>query len=361
MLIALFTTANAQTFTIEGTVAGTRPDGLVIKIQQLDNKVYDMIDGENIIVKNNAFTLTGEASSEFTIAILSAEDNSLRPVIVALEPGVIKVHLDTISTVSGTTANDDFSLFNNLTVRKMKKMQEIRQDFDDAAANKTITPELKSELEGKYRQVSEEVRADSYSFLKRNIANGLGEFLFITSANQLNLEQIKELIALSRPQFRDSELIKEVTASLQEQKATDIGGTYMDITLKDPAGKDIKLSDYVGKSKVVLIDFWASWCGPCRKEMPVVVDAYAKYKAKGFEVVGISLDESKDAWTRAIKSMNMTWPQMSDLGGWKSKAATLYNIKSIPATILVDENGKIIAKDLRGDALLSTLESLLGE
>ena len=121
----------------------------------------------------------------------------------------------------------------------------------------------------------------------------------------------------------------------------------------------MKLSDYVGKSKYVLIDFWASWCGPCRAEMPTVVEAYTKFHDKGFEVVGVSLDNEKDAWVKAIAELKMPWPQMSDLKGWESEACAVYHVQAIPANVLVDEQGNIIAKDLRGEDLLNKMGELL--
>ena len=113
----------------------------------------------------------------------------------------------------------------------------------------------------------------------------------------------------------------------------------------------MKLSDYVGKGKVVLVDFWASWCGPCRREMPNLVEAYAKYKDKNFEIVGVSLDQDGAAWKEAIKKMDMTWPQMSDLRFWQSEGAQLYAVNSIPHTVLIDGSGKIIARGLHGEEL----------
>ena len=141
--------------------------------------------------------------------------------------------------------------------------------------------------------------------------------------------------------------------------ATEPGNTFIDISLPGPQGQMVSLKDYVGQHKLVLLDFWASWCGPCMREQPNVVKAYELYHGKGLEIVGVSLDKDKASWLAAIEQTGQKWPQMSDLKGWDCQGAQLYNIQSIPANVLIDEHGKIVAKDLRGDALLEEIESRL--
>ena len=129
--------------------------------------------------------------------------------------------------------------------------------------------------------------------------------------------------------------------------------------MQTPDGQNVKLSDYVGKGKVVLVDFWASWCGPCRREMPNLVEAYKQYKNKNFEIVGVSLDQNGDAWKAAIEQLNITWPQMSDLKYWNCEGAQLYAVSSIPHTVLIDGEGTIIARGLHGEDLQKKLAEVL--
>lgn len=156
------------------------------------------------------------------------------------------------------------------------------------------------------------------------------------------------------PNDNSVKMFHSVVASMQ---ATTIGQTAPEINLPSPDGKEIALSSL--KGKVVLIDFWASWCGPCRKEMPNVVAAYAKFKKKGFEIFGVSLDKERERWVEAIAKDGITWPQVSDLKQWQSEVVSLYNIQGIPYTVLLDKDGKILAKNLRGEELEKKLAEVL--
>ena len=155
-----------------------------------------------------------------------------------------------------------------------------------------------------------------------------------------------------------NEPVADTTVETTEP-ATETKTTYTDISLPGPQGQTVKVSDYVGKNRLVMIDFWASWCGPCMGEMPYVVKAYEMFHDKGLEIVGVSLDKDKASWLAAIEQTGQKWPQMSDLKGWDCEGAALYGIQSIPANVLINEQGEIVARDLRGDALLEEIESRL--
>ena len=153
--------------------------------------------------------------------------------------------------------------------------------------------------------------------------------------------------------------MKEFVAFVEKSKSTAVGQVAPEIALPDPDGKVIALSSLRGK--YVLVDFWAKWCGPCRRENPNVVKAYHQYKDKGFEVFGVSLDRTKEDWLQAIKQDGLVWTHVSDLKYFQSQAAADYNINAIPFSILVDPQGVIIAKNLRGPALEKKLEEVLNK
>lgn len=174
------------------------------------------------------------------------------------------------------------------------------------------------------------------------------------------LKQIKQDFPQTAEAKRMDEIIPVVEKQAEAQKLQSKmkeGAAFPDFDEKDLEGKPLSIANY--KGKVVLIDFWATWCGPCVAELPNVIDAYKKYHDKGFEIIGISLDQERDALTNFMKKQGMTWKQYFDGKGWQNKLAVQYGIHSIPATYLLDGEGKIVAKDLRGEALSAQLAKLL--
>ena len=185
------------------------------------------------------------------------------------------------------------------------------------------------------------------------------EVAFITMLslfNQFQLAINKQLKTQYKSEYPKSAYSKDFLSTLR-QDAPDIGDIAPNIVMADTLGKTVSLESFRGK--VVLIDFWASWCGPCRMENPNVVRAFNKYKAKGFTVLSVSLDNNKEKWMGAIKKDNLTWTHVSELKGWETSASRMYQVTGIPATFLIDKDGKIVARNLRGPALEDMLEKLL--
>lgn len=209
-----------------------------------------------------------------------------------------------------------------------------------------------------YTRLASQKEARILEIIKENSNNMIPvAFIDRNLAYSLDYEQLKQLCSSSNAFFNHPvmEVPKQLLANMEKHA---IGKLFTDMTIPDMNGKERKLSEWIGKGKYVMIDFWASWCGPCRQEMPNVVENYKKYHAKGFEIIGISFDRSAEPWKKAVEQMGMTWPQLSDLGYWQSAAAGVYGINSIPASILFDGEGKIIATNLRGEKLGEKLQEL---
>lgn len=222
------------------------------------------------------------------------------------------------------------------------------------------SPELIGELRQKALKVLEKKTETTWAIVRENKDNLIPVFFIKDMAYNLEYDELKEVCNPSNAYYNHAvmDLPKKLLASLEKRAP---GSMYTDMTINDLDGKARKLSEWVGKGNYVMIDFWASWCGPCRQEMPNVVANYEKYHKKGFEIVGISFDQKADAWKKAVDQMKMSWPQLSDLGGWQSAAAGVYGVNSIPASILLDGTGKIVALNLRAEKLGERLKEIYGE
>src|SRR5699024_10820666 len=175
------------------------------------------------------------------------------------------------------------------------------------------------------------------------------------------MEHVNPLIE-KYPWLAEAKDIKEnVNKELMAAKKTEIGAKFIDINQETPDGDKVSLFEVLKGKKYVLVDYWASWCGPCRAENPKILEVYNEYKDQGFDVYAVSLDDKKERWIQAIEADNLPWHQVSDLKGWKNDASQYYNITAIPSNFLLDEEGKIVAKNLRGDSLEKELKKLYQE
>ncbi len=244
-------------------------------------------------------------------------------------------------------------------VQSSPDLTKLEQEFSVASANQDIV--RITELQNEYMRIITKGH-DQVAAILKDEPPSLGLINILQQNNLLDRDKYYDLYISTAEKFRkewpEYQVSKEFVATVDKMKVTAIGQISPEIEMPDPNGQMIKLSSLRGK--YVLVDFWAKWCGPCRRENPNVVKAYNKYKDKGFEVFGVSLDRNKEDWIQAIQEDGLTWTQVSDLKYFDSQAANDYNITAIPFSILLDPQGKIIAKNLRGAALDKKLEEVLG-
>lgn len=345
------TATNGSAYTIEGKLQNATPGQ--IYLFELGEQQFIARDTANIS-QDGTFTFEGKVQEPTLYRLGLDQQNGL---MLVLDNKKIKVQADA-SDLNGTASiegSEDSELFQQLNAKVTEtrnREMELSQQFNQAIA------EGKTDEAEQYRQQYLAMQKDLKNFLAQhpgsivsvfgtlNLINPMSDFAFADSMATLYNERIPE-----------SKYTKALNSRLETLRTTAVGVMAPDFKLPSPEGAEIALSSLRGK--YVLIDFWASWCGPCRKENPNVVRMYNKYKDKGFEIFGVSLDQSREKWLKAIADDKLTWPQVSDLKGWESAAAQLYQVDAIPQTVLLDKEGKIIAKGLRGEELEAKLASLL--
>lgn len=269
--------------------------------------------------------------------------------------------LGTTYKVEGSPETKVFLEFNSLSKARDLRLDSLNKVFQSTMEQYKMDSKRMDSLSGLFEAPYNAIVDKANVAIVEKIKQNTDKYSSMIAIQALEPDKYAEVykaldegLSKQYPNERSVMMFHDVVTKML---ATTAGQTAPEILLPTPEGNQIALSSFRGK--VVLVDFWASWCGPCRKEMPNVVKAYAKFKDKGFEIFGVSLDQDRDRWVEAIAKDGMTWPQVSDLKYWESAPARLYNVQSIPYTVLLDKEGKILYKNLRGAALEEKLAELL--
>jgi len=254
---------------------------------------------------------------------------------------------------TGSAAQDDYQSYT-------AKFDALKERLAKLASviNKTPQSAKRDSLIHLYEKSKQKVLEQVELFVKAKPASPVTPFIiYVTSPVDNDINSIEARYATLQPVAKETFYGREIAKLIAASKIGLEGTQAVDFTQNDTANKPVSLSSF--KGKYVLVDFWASWCGPCRHENPAVVAAYNQYKDKNFTILSVSLDQNKDKWKQAIDADSLTWTHVSDLKYWQNEVAQLYHIQSIPANMLIDPNGKIIARNLRGEALYEALGKLL--
>ena len=341
---------NKNAYTISGTFENAG-EGDSVSLQLVEGR--KLVDLQKVPVVNGKFEFKGVADS-VQIAAVTMGDAFCQ---FFLEPGQIKVDLKLgqMSYALGTPNNNAYESF----MSDMKALEEEYAEIARNAQNPDLTEAQRAEVKAQMSSFEEKYYQAIKNSIADNVGNDFGLYNLTNSYYYYAPEELAPVLEGYIAAFPNNARLQQLKKHNDLSLETSVGKLFKDFEMADVDGNMHKISEYVSANKVTLIDFWASWCGPCRAEMPAVKAAYEAYKGKGFGIVGVSLDNNKDAWTASIKNLGMEWAQISDLKGWNCEGAKLYGVNSIPATVLVAQDGTILARNLRGEAIQEKLAELL--
>ena len=365
-IVGGFTIATAQQSNGESSSEGFHLvgniDGLDTNEMSLLYKITDTnMISETSKITDGEFSFTGHVPYPST-AILKSSDRSIETrIYLENKKIVIRGTLNEAGMnidVEGSKTQDDAEALQKATSKILKKRRYLTNQLRKASANKdeekakSIRKELSFLMKEENKIIRQFIKDHPDSFFSLYELKKLTGDADLAVIHQL-FNELGATIRNSKPGQKYGIKLKK---RIRAKAVTAIGNEALNFTQKNVQGKSISLTDFRGQ--YVLIDFWASWCGPCREENPNVVTAYQNYRDKAFTVLGVSLDTNREEWLKAIEEDNLTCTQISDLKGWENQAAQLYGIRAIPANFLINPEGVIIAKNLRGDELNSKLEEI---
>lgn len=352
--------AGTQTGLTSEAIVNGSISGMDTGVVMLNHETAEGNKTDSIKLVGGKFTYTTNIAEPTQYLLGVANSQDVTPLVFYVDAGktTIAGALDSLAkaTVVGGKTQDEYKTATSDLMTIFKQGQPLYQPFQEAKQKGDVATQQK--IQQQFELLNNQV-------LKYIIDYSASHKSSVVAAQLVNvyLNDAAHDAAMKTAYDGFTDNVKNSAAGLRLKKVLDLkgntaeGAMAADFTLPNTEGKNVSLSSF--KGKYVLVDFWASWCGPCRQENPNVVAAYNKYKSKGFDILGVSLDEEKTAWLGAIEKDHLAWTQVSDLKGWQSSAAQLYGVQSIPMNFLLDKNGKIIGKSLRGEDLEAKLKELM--
>ena len=330
-------------------ISGTVPEGVsTVFLNTLRNEPI-----QTSYVENGRFSFEGMMEKNTFVSL--ADDGEDLPVNLLIDGSPVEVNMEK-GTLKGSKTNERLNKVDrNITDLTIDYMQDQMEYAQVGQGQREVRDSLRRVMNATYSKLIVEMK----NVIRANPDNVIPALYLSQIYNTLTIDELKEYLDESHI-YASHPLCAGAWRMLNHSEKTNIGSKFTDLAEADTTGVSHRLSEYVGKGNVVLIDFWASWCAPCMVEMDNVKANYRKYHPNGFEIVGLSFDRGKQPWTAAINIHKLEWIHLSDLKYWDSEASIVYGISSIPANLLVDGDGTIIATDLRGEQLGRKLKEIYG-
>jgi len=333
-------------YSIKGSIQGVETGK--VYLQKLVDGQPQSVDTANLVGGN--FTFKGKMEMPDIRFLRLNEQDYFAQFFLDNSSITVAANKDSLRStkITGSPTQEVFKIYIAEMEKLSNEVKALQDKYQNAMSMNNTEVAEKAKID--YQAMIDNNKVYTKNFVKEHSNSVVSAYITLFQlANQIDGTELDSITSKFAPEISKSEYVVKLKELVQEQKKTAVGALAPDFTMNDTEGKPVQLSSL--KGKIVLVDFWASWCGPCRQENPNVVKLYQQYHSKGFEILGVSLDKTKEDWLKGIKDDNLTWIHVSDLQFWQNAAARLYSVNAIPQSFLLDKDGKIIGKGLRGEQL----------
>ena len=338
-VISITACTKTTEYSISGQIEGEDLNGTTIYIAERIDRVWQAID--NVMIEDNKFTFTGENEDSRVVSLRYGYAANTNAQQFVLEPGNIKITIDSLGNilVTGTKQNKIFNAFNDAEADIFNRKTEAEKTAEERGLSV-------AEQEKEQQAFIDEYKALLVKYCTKYANTTVGRYLFTNLYYYLSVPEKEAIVSKFNKTTKLDERIQKIIAVLEVEKTVVAGNPFVDFTQIDTDDVELSLSSLMGKTDYVLVDFWASWCPPCIQSFPKLKTFYDTYKGTKIEILGVSLDDNEDNWKSAIEKHELPWLHVSDLKGWNNEAAGLYAVRSIPHTILIDKEGKIVGHNM---------------
>ncbi|HEX2969621.1 MAG TPA: TlpA disulfide reductase family protein [Bacteroidales bacterium] len=344
-------------YVVKGKIDGS--DSITFFLQK--REAGKTINIDSAVSKKGSFIMKGGSVEYPQLVQLVAGDTRKRmPFYLENSEITIEGTLDSLfnAKISGSKTQDENQAFTDSNKPLSDAYAKLYSEYQ--AASQSGDAAKVAEIEKKADDIQNQMLENQKNFVKNNPSSYVSPSILASLAYEMEATEIESLLNNFDTTLTKLPLVKSLKERVEVMKAVSVGQKAPDFTMNDVNGSPVSLSSKIGP-KLLLVDFWAAWCGPCRQENPNVVKVYNEFHKKGFDVFGVSLDQTKEDWIKAIADDKLTWTHVSDLQYWNNAAAKLYAVQAIPANFLLDESGTIIGRNLRGEDLYNKVTEVLGK